>query len=314
MKAVRFKEYGGTDVLEIVQTDAPHPGPGQVRIAVRAAGVNPLDWKLRAGLFQEFIPLPLPAGVGFEAAGIVDKIGEGVTDVTLGDAVFGMGRQTMAEHAVLTHWAKMPPDMPFEVAAGLATVVETATRILAQTGLTAGETVLISGAAGGVGSAAIQFARHLGANVIGTASASKHDYLRDLGAIPTTYGPGLADRVRALAPHGVDAALDIAGSGVIAELVEIVGKSSRVVSISDFTAPQHGAVFSPDPQKHPQDALALAARLYSEGALRLFVEKVLPLSQVAEAQALSAQGRVTGKLVVSVSPDSLQGGGWSWFL
>lgn len=301
MKAVQFSEYGGPEVLNIVEADKPSPGPGQIRIAVRAAGVNPLDWKLRSGIFQEFMPLTLPSGVGFEASGIVDKIGEGVTGVAVGDAVFGPGRHTMAEYAILTSWAKKPEGMPFDVAGGLATVAETATRIIAQVGLRAGETVLVSGAAGGVGSAVIQFARHLGATVIGTASAPKHGYLRDLGAVPTTYGPGLADRVKALAPQGVDAALDLAGSGIVPRLIDIVGEPSRVLSISDFTAPEHGAQFSPDPQEHPERALAEAARLYTEGALVLHIEKVFPLEEVGEAQRLSATGHVTGKLIVSVS-------------
>ncbi|SDW61599.1 NADP-dependent oxidoreductase [Celeribacter indicus] len=300
MKAVQFSEYGGPEVLKLVEIDEPHAGPGQVRIAVRAAGVNPADWKRRAGYFRDFMPLEFPYTVGFEAAGIVDEIGEGVSGVSVGDAVFGLGSGATAEYAVLKSWAGKPEDMPFEVAGGLAVIAETAARSLDEAGAKAGDTVLLSGAAGGVGTAAIQIARARAMTVIGTASEPKHDYLRSLGAIPTTYGPGLADRVRDLAPEGVDVAIDIAGSDIIPELIGIVGDASRVLSIADFTAPEQGAKFSTTPQEHPERALEEAARLYSEGALRLKVERAFPLAQVGEAQALSETGHVTGKIVVTV--------------
>lgn len=301
MKAIQYTEFGGPEVLKIVDVDAPHAGTGQVRIAVRTVGVNPADWKRFTGLFRDFMPIEFPAGVGFEAAGTVEEVGEGVTGVAVGDAVFGLGLSTLAEHAVLSSWTAKPDDMPFEVAGGLAVVAETGLRSLDQVGVKAGQTLLVSGAAGGVGSAVIQFARSRGITVIGTASEPKHDYLHRLGAIPTIYGPGLADRVRGLAPQGVDAALDLAGSGIIPELVEIVGDPSRVLSISDFSAPEYGVHFSTQPQEHPELALAEAARLYSAGALRVRVEKVFPLAQAADAYALSAQGHITGKLVISVT-------------
>lgn len=301
MKAVQFSEYGGPEVLKLVEVDEPHAGPGQVRIAVRTAGVNPAEWKIRAGYFQELMPVEFPAGVGFEAAGIVDEVGEGVTGVAIGDAVFGHGSGTLADYAALTYWAHKPDDMPFDVAGGLSVVSETAIRALNYVGAKAGETVLICGAAGGVGSAAVQIARARGITVIGTASAAKHGYLAELGATPTIYEPGLADRVKALAPQGVDAALDLAGAGIIPELIEIVGDASRVISIVDFTAPEQGAQFSPTPQEHPERALQEAARLYSEGTLKLRIEKTFPMAQIAEAHALSAEGHVTGKLVITVS-------------
>lgn len=301
MKAVQFDAFGGLEVLKVVEIEEPHAGPGHVRIAVKAAGVNPAEWKIRAGLFKDFMPVDLPSGVGFEGAGIVDEVDDGVSDVAVGDAVFGSGAGTAAEHAVLNYWARKPDDMPFDVAGGFSVASETAIRSLDYAGGKAGETVLICGAAGGVGSVAVQIARVRGLTVIGTASAAKHDYLRGLGAVPTTYEPGLAAHVKELAPQGVNVALDLAGAGNIPELIEIVGDASRVLSIVDFTAPQHGAQFSPSPQEHPERALAEAARLYAEGALRLQVEKTFPLSQIAEAQALSAEGHVTGKLVVIVS-------------
>jgi len=300
MKAVQFSEFGGPDVLKLVETDAPHAGAGQVRIAVRAAGVNPAEWKVRAGYFKDFMPVEFPSGVGFEAAGIVDEVGEGVTGIAPGDAVFGAGTGTVAEHAVLNYWTLKPDDMPFDVAGGLAVASETAIRCLNYVGAKAGETVLACGAAGGVGSTLIQIARARGITVIGTSSAPKHDYLRDLGAVPTTYEPGLADRVKELAPQGVDAAVDLAGAGNIPELISITGQAERVLSIVDFTAPEHGAQFTPMPQEHPEKALAEAAQLYSDGALRLHVEKTYPMAETAAAQALSAEGHVTGKLVITM--------------
>jgi NADPH:quinone reductase-like Zn-dependent oxidoreductase len=301
MKAVQFSEYGGPEVLNVVEVDEPHAGPGQVRIVVRAAGVNPIEWKIRAGYMHEFMPVEFPAGVGAEAAGIVDEIGEGVTGVAIGDAVFGAGTGTVADYAVLNYWAGKPDDMPFDVAGGFSVATETAIRALNFVGAKAGETVLICGAAGGVGSAAVQIARARGITVIGTASPPKHDYLAELGATPTSYEPGLADRATALAPQGVDAALDLAGAGIIPELIDITGDASRVISIVDFSAPEQGAQFSPVPQEHPEQALAEAARLYSEGELKLRIEKTFPMEQIAEAQALSAEGHVTGKLVITVS-------------
>jgi NADPH:quinone reductase-like Zn-dependent oxidoreductase len=186
MKAVQFSEYGGPEVLHIVDVDAPHAGHGQVRIAVRAAGVNPSDWKRRAGQYRDFEEVAFPAGLGVEASGIVDEVGPGVSNVSVGEAVFGFGEGTMAQSAVLTHWVHKPDDLSFEVAGGLPVIVDTATRALEEVGVKSGQILLVSGAAGGIGSAVLQFARLRGITVMGTASAQKHDYLRGLGAIPTT--------------------------------------------------------------------------------------------------------------------------------
>lgn len=302
MKAVQFESYGEPAVLRVVDVDSPHAGPGQVRIAVKAAGVNALDWKLRSGIYRDFMPIGFPSGVGAEAAGIVDEVGEGVYGVAMGDAVFGLTvqRTAMAEHAVLTSWAHKPDAMPFEVAGALPIAAETALRILDLVGVKAGETLLVAGAAGGVGSVVVQLARHRGATVIGTASEAKHAYLRELGAIPTTYGPGLADRVAPLAPDGVDAALDLAGAGVIPDLVAIVGNGARVLSIADINAPKHGAQVTTSQVAHPELALAEAARIYSEGALDIHIEDRFPVDRIAEAQAVSQGGRVAGKLVIDI--------------
>ena len=244
-----------------------------MRITVRAAGVNPSDWKRRAGLCRAFDAVAFPSGVGVEASGIVDAVGAGVAHVTIGAAVFGMGRNTLAEQAILTHWVRKPDDLSFEVAGGLSVIVETALRSLDDLGVRPGETLLVSGASGGIGSAVVQIARSRGIAVIGTASVHNQAYLRELGAIPTPYGPDLKGRVRVLAAHGVDAALDVAGSGIIPELIDIVGEASRVVSVADFTASRYGARFSAGPPRDPDRVLAEAARLCAEGHFRLRIDR-----------------------------------------
>ena len=300
MKAVQFAEYGGPEVLKLVEVDEPHAGAGQVRIAVRAAGVNGMDWKIRAGYMSAQMPIPLPSGTGIDAAGVVDEVGDGVSGVAVGDPVFGSGSATLAEYAVLANWATKPAELSFEEAAGYPIPVETSIRILDQLGVQPGETLLVSGASGGVGSATLQIARDRGITVIGTASERNHDYLRSLGAIPTTYGDGLVERVHALAPDGIDAALDIAGSGVIPELIELTGDPSKVLSIADFSAPEHGAQV-PMSGTGAAAALAEAARLFSAGKFSIPVEKTFPLEAAAQAQAEGAAGHAAGRIVVTVS-------------
>lgn len=299
MKAVQFAEYGGPEVLEVVDVDEPHAPAGKVRIAVRAAGVNAMDWKIRSGYMKEMMPLTLPAGTGVDAAGVVDEVGDGVADVAVGDAVFGIGSATYAEYAVLSSWAVKPDQLSFEEAAGYPVPVETAIRILGQVGVAPGQTLLVSGASGGVGSAVLQIARERGITAIGTASEGHQDYVRSLGAVATTYGDGLVERVRALAPDGVDAALDIAGSGVIPELIELTGEPSKVLSIADFSAPAQGAQVS-STSTNAAAALAEAARMSADGTLHIPVERTFPLASAEEAQAASVAGHVAGRFIVTV--------------
>ncbi|MFB7075714.1 NADP-dependent oxidoreductase, partial [Streptomyces sp. NPDC056290] len=206
MKKVSFAEFGGPDVLQLVDTEEPHAGPGHIRIAVRAAGVNPVDWRIREGQVLGAHPIELPSGVGLDAAGVVDEVGEGVVGVEVGDRVFGEGSSTYAETAVLSAWTLMPAGLSFEEAAGYPSVMETALRVLGEVGVRPGQTLLVSGASGGVGSAVLQIARDRGITVIGTAGAASQDYLRGLGALATTYGEGWVERVRRLGD--VDTALD----------------------------------------------------------------------------------------------------------
>ena len=305
VKAARFSRFGGPEVLEIVDLPDPHPGPGQVRIAVRAAGVNPSDWKKREGLMDP----ELPQTMGYEAAGVVDELGEGVADVAVGDRVFGLSAEgaAQAELTVLSFYAPIPPSLDFPGAAALPAAIETATRALDQldvgAGAGRGSTLLINGASGSVGSAAVQLAVARGARVIGTASPANHDYLRSLGAEPVAYGQGLAGRVRALAPDGVDAALDVAGSGVLPELIELAGGPEHVVTIADFGgAREHGVRFSSGDAGRAVHALGEIGELIESGRFSLPVARTFPLAEIAQAHRVGEDGHVRGKLVLVVGP------------
>jgi NADPH:quinone reductase-like Zn-dependent oxidoreductase len=300
VKAVRFNEFGGPEVLEIVDLPDPHPGPGQVRIAVRAAGINPSDWKKRKGLMGGG---ELPQTLGHEAAGVVDELGEGVADVAVGDRVFGFSAEgaAQAELAVLSSYAPIPPSLDFAVAAALPAAIETATRALDRLGVVSGSTLLINGASGNVGSAAVQLAVVRGARVIGTASPANHEYLRSLGAEPIAYGESLVERVRELEPEGVDVALDVAGSGVLPELIELTGGAEHVVTIADFGgAQEYGVTFSSGDAGRAVHVLAEIGELIESGRFSLPVAQTFPLAEIAEAHRVSEDGRVRGKLVLLV--------------
>ena len=299
MKAARFSRFGGPEVLEIVDLPDPHPGPGQVRIAVRAAGVNASDWKKREGLMDQ----ELPQTMGYEAAGIVDELGERVTNGAIGDRVFGFcpDGAAQAELAVLSDYAPIPPSLEFAAAAALPAAVETATRALDQLGVKSGSTVLINGASGAVGSAAVQLAVARGARVIGTGSPATHGFLRSLGAEPITYGHGMAERARALAPGGVDLALDVAGSGVLPELIELAGDPEHVITIADFAgAQQYSVRFSRGDSGRAIYALAQIRDLIESGQFTLPVRQTFRLADVAEAHRVGEAGHVRGKLVLLV--------------
>jgi NADPH:quinone reductase-like Zn-dependent oxidoreductase len=299
MKAARFSTFGGPEVLEIVDLPDPHTGPGQIRIAVRAAGVNPSDWKKRRGLMDE----QLPQRLGYEAAGVVDELGEGVTDVALGERVFGFSAEegAQAELAVLAYYAPIPPSLDFAGATALPAAIETATRALDQLGVRAGSLLLVNGASGSVGSAAVQLAVVRGARVIGTASPANHGYLRSLGAEPVAYGEGLVERVRELAPDGVDVALDVAGSGVLPELIDLAGGPEQVVTIADFAgAQEHKVAFSRGDTGRAVHVLAEIGELIESGRFSLPVAQTFPLTDVAAAHAAGEGGHVRGKLVLVI--------------
>lgn len=298
MRAVQFAEYGGPEVLTAVEAPEPHPGPGRIRVAVRAAAVNGIDVKYRSGA----IPVrSLPFIPGVDVAGIVDEIGEGVTGVALGDEVLGAApKGAYAAFAVLSAWTAKPAAMSWVEAAGLPLAAETAARAYAAVGARDGATVVVNGASGGVGSAAVQLGLARGMTVIGVAGPANHGYLTALGAIPVAYGDGLVDRVRAVAPHGVDIALDIAGSGVVRELIALTGEPAAVVSVADFSAPDLGAKVSSGSEGRRWDVLATVCELWGRGRYRVAVQQVFPLAEAAAAHRLSQTGHVRGKLVLEI--------------
>jgi NADPH:quinone reductase-like Zn-dependent oxidoreductase len=300
MKAVTFSEYGGPEVLQVADVEEPHAGPGQVRIAVRAAGVNPIDWKARSGMMREVMPLSFPVIDGREAAGVIDEVGPDMAGARAGEEVFGFAvGGAAAEHAILDDFARKPVGLSWEEAAGLPVAVETSVRVFGVLGgVGEGQTLLINGAAGGVGTAAVQLAVARGARVIGTASEGNHDFLRSLGAEPTTYGEGLVERVRALAPDGVDLAFDTAGQGGIEDLITLTGDPARVATIADFGAAALGVKVTGGGEGRAVEGLAEAAALVEAGRLRLTVAQTFSFAQAAEAHRLSQDGHVRGKLIL----------------
>jgi NADPH:quinone reductase-like Zn-dependent oxidoreductase len=300
MRAVQFSQFGEPGVLEVVELPDPVPGPGQIRVAVHAAGINPIDWKVRRGDMGG----ELPQTTGREVAGVVDELGEGVSDVAVGDEVFGFaaGGGGAAELALLEDYAPVPPALGFAQAAALPVAIETATRTLDLLGVSAGHTVVVNGAAGGVGSAAVQLAHAREAPVIGTASEANHDYLRSMGAEPIIYGDGLAERVRALAPEGVDRALDAAGGGALPALLELIGDPQHVVTIADYQGAQAtGTRFSGGMgTTRAVRALRDIRPLIEAGSFTLPVAQTFALEQIGQAHRISEGGHVRGKLVVVV--------------
>ncbi|WP_328398159.1 NADP-dependent oxidoreductase [Streptomyces sp. NBC_00390] len=301
MEAIVFEEFGGPEVLRFTEAEEPHAGPGQVRVRVMAAGVNALDHKIRNGWMEEQFPTPLPSTPGLEFAGIVDEVGEGVTGTAVGDEVLGWtATGAYAQYALSESYAPKPAGLDWADAAALPVATETAARVLDLLGVRDGETLLLHGAAGVVGSAAVQLATAAGVRVIGTSSPGNHDYLRELGAVPVTYGEGLVERVRALAPDGVDAVLDAAGRGALADSVVLRGGTTdRIVTIADPDAAKHGVTFSSGGSKAPERALAGHARLAADGRLRIRIDSSHPLRDAAKAQTLSEAGRARGKLVLT---------------
>lgn len=299
MRAVQYHEYGGVETLVVDQVPEPHPGPGEVRIRVAAAGVNPVDWKVRSGAVREVLPVDLPAIPGRDAAGVVDETGAGVQGVSVGDRVFGLGGVTgaTAELAVLSAWAHAPTAWTDEQAAGAGLASVTALGGLKALGPLRGRTLLIEGAAGGVGSAAVEFAVAAGATVIGTAGERNHEFLTSLGAVPTTYGAGLAERLAALAPNGVDIALDTAASGSLPDLVAITGDAARVATVADHANGHHLGVHVANAE-NDSALLAEAAELGGEGRYTPLIERTYPLEQIVDAHKDSERGHTRGKIVI----------------
>ncbi|MGH8792594.1 MAG: NADP-dependent oxidoreductase [Stackebrandtia sp.] len=299
-KAVAFSEYGDPDVLHLVDVEPPRPGPGQVRIRVKAAGVQPFDCLFRRGAVAKQVPANFPQQLGNEVSGLVDAVGEGVDDFSVGDAVLGwVTLAAYAEHAVVgvDQLVPKPRAMPWEAAGVVTASGQTAHTALRELGVGAGDTVLIHAAAGGVGSFAVQLALAWGAAVVGTASPRNHDYLRSLGAIPVAYGEGLADRVRALAP-AIDASFDcVATEESLRTSVELVKELSRVGTVAFNPLHAELGVRRLTTERSIARLTELIG-LYSEGKLRVEIAETFPLEQAAAAHRAIETGHVRGKIVL----------------
>ncbi|MUL40589.1 NADP-dependent oxidoreductase [Streptomonospora sp. PA3] len=303
-QAIRYARYGGPEVLALQEVADPEPGPGQVRVAVRAVGVNPVDWKIRSGAFASE-PLTEPAGTGLDLAGTVEALGPGTTRWSPGQHVFGRAEGGAAATRALADADQLlekPDWLGFEQAAALPVAAETAYRTLGVLGVGAGDRLLVHAAAGGVGLVAAQLARGRGAAVIGTAGPANHGFLRELGVEPVAYGEGLRERLRAAAPDGVDAVLDASGRGVLGISVELAGSAQRVVTIADPDAAEHGVYFSGGAADRAalEEVFAEVLPLMRQGRLRLPIERAFPLEQTARAHELSQEGHLRGKIVLTV--------------
>ncbi|WP_328870244.1 NADP-dependent oxidoreductase [Streptomyces sp. NBC_00287] len=307
MKAISYSRYGGPDVLVHGEVADPKVGPDSVLVKVRAAAVNPVDWKCREGYLDGALQAVFPVVPGWDVSGVVVQPGVSVTEFAVGDEVIGYVREdllcrgTFAEYAAapVRTLARKPRNLSFEEAAGLPLVGLTAYQVLIKVlQVKRGETVLVHAAAGGVGSIAVQLARHVGARVIGTASAHNHDFVRGLGGEPVEYGEGLAERVRGLAPEGVDAVLDTVGGEALKASANVLSPEGRLVSIADPEVFDYGGRYyfvRPD----AEDLLRLT-ELAEQGVVSVHVSETFPLERAADAYRLNEEGRTRGKIVVTV--------------
>jgi NADPH:quinone reductase-like Zn-dependent oxidoreductase len=302
-KAVRFDEYGGTHVLHVVEVDRPVPGPGQVLVRVKAAGINPGEGKIRAGALAQMFPATFPSGQGSDLAGVVEELGEGVTGFAVGDEVLGW-TDKRASHAELVvveaaHLVHKPAGVPWEVAGSLFVVGTTAYAMVRAVSVSEGDTVVVSGAAGGVGSVAVQLARNAGATVIGLAGEAAHPWLSSHGAIAVSYGDGVADRVRAASGGRVDAFLDTVGGGYVELALELGVRPERIDTIADFAAAQkYGVKAEGNAAGASADVLAELAGLVEKGQLEIPIAAVYPLTEVQAAYRELEQGHTHGKIVL----------------
>jgi len=299
---VQYSRYGGPEVLDIVEVDEPHAGPGEVRVAVRAAGLNNFDSKVR----QSPALLPnrtLPSGQGAEFAGVIDEVGEGSAAAEVGDEVLGWSNSSaQADFVVIPvgQVAPKPSALSWAAAGGLGLVGNTAERSTRAIAPQPGENLLVSAAAGGVGLFAAQLALADGAIVIGTASEENHEYLRGLGIIPVAYGPGLIDRLRAAAPNGIDAVIDNAGQETVEVAIELGVDPKRINSIVYFEgAAKYGISTVGGGGKNSQD-LARLARLVADGEIELPIAATYPLSEVRAAYRRLESRHLRGKIVLTL--------------
>ena len=302
MRAVRFDEYGGVGVLKVVDVPRPVPGAGQVLVQVKAAGINPGEAKIRAGLLRARWPAAFPSGEGSDLAGIVAETGPGVTGVSAGDEVIGWtdNRASQAEYVVVEEYnlTPKPAGVPREVAGALFVAGATAYAAVRAVGLTEGDTVVVSGAAGGVGSIAVQLARRAGATVIGLASEAHHAWLAGHGVIPVAYGDAVADRIRQAASK-VDAFIDTFGAGYVELALELGVEPSRIDTIANFEAvARFGVKAEGNGAGASASVLAELAGLIAVGELEVPIAATFPLGRVQDAYRRLAEGHILGKIVL----------------
>ena len=302
--AFGFSRYGGIDVQEVLDVERPAPGAGELLVAVRAAGVNPVDWKIREGYLAEVMPLDLPAVLGREVAGVVEEVGQDVDGFSVHDEVLGTvapGSGGYAEYTLVTASAatKKPPQVSFTDAAALPVAAGTAYDAIGQLALGEGESLLINGIGGGVGVAAAQLARDLAVFVLGTGSEEKRELTEAMGATLVPYGDGVADRVREIMPNGVDAILDLVGGDALRSVADLVSDRSRLLTTTD---PDAAAEVGGGGVERDGSGAVLAeiVALVAEGKLDPHVSDVVPLDRAAEALASVESGHSRGKVVISV--------------
>jgi NADPH:quinone reductase-like Zn-dependent oxidoreductase len=302
-RAVRFDNYGGIDVLKIEDVPAPSPGPGELLVKVKAAGINPGEAKIREGLLHERWPATFPSGEGADLAGVVEQAGEGVDRFVPGDEVIAF-TDNRASHAELVlvdaeNATPRPAGVPWEVAGSLFVVGATAYAAVRAVSLSAGDTLVVSGAAGGVGSLAVQLAKHAGATVIGLASEPNHAWLKQHGVVPVSYGDGVADRIGEAVEGKLDAFIDTVGDGYVDLALELGVEPDRIDTIVDFAAVQkHGVKAEGNAAGASADVLAELAALVEQGELELPIARVYSLEEVRDAYEELERGHTHGKIVL----------------
>ena len=302
MKAVRFTEYGDADVLNVVDVPRPAPGPGQLLVRVRAAGINPGEGKIRSGAARARFPATFPSGEGSDLAGTVAEIGPGTTGVAVGEEVVGWtdNRASHAEYALVEaeNWTPKPDSVPWDVAGAIPVAGFTAYAAVRAVALRSGDVLVVSGAAGGVGSIAVQLATLQGAAVIGLASEPNHEWLSNLGVTPVSYGDGVADRIRQVADH-VDAFVDTHGGDYVDLALALGVEPSRIDTIANFTAPQeHGVKGDGNAAGASAATLAKLLGLIVDGNLEIPIAASYPLAEVGDAYRELERGHTRGKIVL----------------
>ena len=306
-RAVKFSRYGGSDVLEVVDVDQPHPGPGEVVVRVVAAATNPGEMMIREGAFADVWPATFPEGQGNDFSGRVAEVGPGEAGFSPGDEVMGFTpRAAQADYvrSASDRLARKPPSVPWEVAAAIPGAGATAYAAVRAVRLRPGETVVVSAAAGGVGVVAAQLARLAGARVIGTAGDANAAFLRSLGVEPVRYGDGLLERIQSLAPDGVDAYLDNFGAGNVDLAIKLGVAPNRINTIIDgAAASRYGTHSDAQEQADSPPVWEELAQLVAAGKLTIPIQSVYPLEEVRGAYDELAARHTRGKIVLRVTPD-----------